>query len=112
MCSTSQILEIDRKIPGTKATIRNILLNIRDRSDNHRIFNSIDLRWNSTFIYNITYRPDKRTLAYMFCNSLPTYVQFLHHGKDLYRIFTLDALDKASEEEYHPSRQSFTTQED
>ena len=112
LCSSSQILEIDRKVPGTKATIRNILLDLRDRTDNHRVFNSIDIRWNSTSIYNITYRPDERGLAYMFCNSLPTYVRYLHPGKDLSRIFSLDALDKASEEVYHPSKQTFTTQED
>lgn len=112
LCSTSQMLEIDRKTPGTKDTVRSILLNIRDRSDNHRISNSIDLRWNSISIYNVTYRPDKRTIAYTFCNSLPAYVQFLHQNKDLSRIFTLDALDKASEEAYHPNQQTFTTQED
>ena len=112
LCSTSQILEIDERIPGTKTTIRDIILNVRDKSDNHRIFNSIDIRWNSTSIYNITYRPDKRTLAYSFCNSLPTYVQFMHPDKDLSKLFTLDALDKASEEEYHPDSQTFTTQED
>ena len=112
LCSTSQILEIDERIPGTKTTIRDIVLNIRDKSDGHRIFNSIDIRWNSTSIYNITYRPDKRALAYSFCNSLPTYVQFTYPDKDLSKLFTLDALDKASEEEYHPDTQTFTTQED
>lgn len=112
LCSTSQILEIDEKVPGTKTTLRNIILNIRDKKDNHRIFNSIDIRWNSTSIYNITYRPDKRSMAYMFCNSLPTYVQYFHPDKDISRLFTLDALDKASEEEYHPTTQTFTTQED
>ena len=112
LCSTSQILEIDEKIPGTKATIRNILLNIRDKSDNHRIFNSIDIRWNSTSIYNITYRPDKRPMAYMFVNSLSTYVRHLYPDKDLSKIFTLDAIDKANEEQYHVENQTFTTQED
>ena len=51
LCSTAQPLEIDRRIPGTKSTIRSTLLGIRDKTDNHKVFHSFDLRWNSTSIY-------------------------------------------------------------
>ena len=112
LCSTAQPLEIDKRIPGTKSTIRTILLDIRDKVDNHRVFHSIDIRWNSTAIFNVTYRPDKKSLAYMYCNSLSTYVHHLYPKADLSKIFTLDAIDKAHEETYDPVNQSFVTQED
>lgn len=111
-CTISNILEIDRKIPPTQTTIRKLILNIRDQQDNHRIFNSINLKWNTSNTWNITYRPDKRTLAYQYCNSLCTYVQHLHPDKDLSHIFTLDAIDEAAEEIYHPETQTLTTIED
>lgn len=112
LCSTSQPLEIDRKILGTKATIRPELLEIRDKKDNHRVFNSIDVRWNSSTIYNITYRPDKKNLAYSFCNSLSTYIHHKYPEADLSKIFSLEAIDRAHEESYDPTNQTFITQED
>ena len=112
LCSTSQPIDIDTRIPGTKSTIRTILLAIRDKQDNHRVFNSIDVRWNSDSIYNITYRPDKKSLAYMYCNSLSTYVHHLHPEADLSKIFSLDAIDQAGEETYVEDSQTFITQED
>ena len=112
LCSTSQPIDIDTRIPGAKATIRTILLSIRDKRDNHRVFNSIDIRWNSDSIYNITYRPDKKSMAYMFCNSLSTYVHHMYPTADLSKIFTLDAIDKAHEETYNEDSQTFITQED
>ena len=111
-CTTSKIIEIDRKIPTTQMTLRSLLLGLRDASDNHRIFHSINLRWNTTNTWNITYRPDKRTLAHQYCNSFCTYVRHKFPEHDLTRLFTLDALDEAEEETYFPDTQTFRTQED
>ena len=112
LCSTAQPLEIDRRIPGTKTTIRQALLSIRDKQDNHRVFHSIDIRWNSSSIYNVTYRPDKKAMAYMYCNSLSTYVHHCYPKADLSKLFPLDAIDKAYEETYDVATQTFVTQED
>ena len=112
LCSTAQPLEIDRKIPGSNMTIRSLLLDIRDKSDNHKVFHSIDLRWNSTSVYNVTYRPDKKSVAYSFCNSLSTYVHNKFPEADLSRLFTMDAIDKAHKESYNDTNQTFVTQED
>lgn len=108
-CTTSKIIEIDRKILNTQTTIRSLLLDLRDDSDNHQIFHSINLRWNTTNTWNITYRPDKRTLAYEYCNSLCTYVRYKFQDHDLSRIFSLDAFDEAEEETYFPESQTFRT---
>lgn len=111
-CETSKILAIDKKIPGSRSTLRNIIFGIKDKSDNHKIFNSIDIHWDNPSIYVLTFRPDKKSLAYSFNSSLPTYVKNLYPNTNLSHIFTLDALDQAQEETYHPSTQRFTTIED
>lgn len=87
-CSAAQPLDIDRRIPGTKETVRTALLDIRDKKNGHRVFRSIGIRWNSTSIYNMTYRPDKKSLAYMYCNSLSTYIHPKYTDSDL-SIFLL-----------------------
>lgn len=112
LCSTARPLDIDRDIPGTKQTIRTILLGIRDKTDNHHVFHSIDIRWNSSTIFNLTYRPDKKSLAYMYCNSLSSYAHHKFPDADLSKIFSLDAIDKAHEETYDPEKKTFVTQED
>ena len=89
-----------------------MLLDLGDDNDNHQIFHSINLRWNTTNTWNIIYRPDKLTLAYQYCNSLCTYVRYKFPENDLSRIFSLDALDKAEEETYFPESQTFRIQED
>lgn len=94
LCSTAQPLDVERRIPGTKSTIRTALLDILDKADNHRVFHSIDIRWNSTSIYNVTHRPDKKSLANVYCNSLSTYIHHLFPEADLSKVFTLNAIDK------------------
>lgn len=111
-CETTKILNIDKVIPGTKLNLQNIVLNIRDKTDDHRIFNSIDIHWDNPSVYVITFRPDKQALAYPFNSSLPTYIHHLYPKADLSKIFTMEALDQAFEETYHPDTQRFTTLED
>lgn len=109
---TTKILSIDTRIPGTRYNLRHVVLNIRDKRDNHRIFHSIDVHWQNPTMYVLTFRPDKKSLAYQFNNSLPTYVQYLYPNADLSHIFTMEAMDQADDETYHPNKQSFTTLED
>ena len=111
-CENNLILDIDRKIPSSNTTLRSLVLNIRDKNDKHRIFNSIDLRWNSNSVYILTFRPDKKSMAYDFSNSLSTYIRHLYPDSDLSKVFTLSAIERASQEIYHPDLQSFTTLED
>ena len=111
-CETTKILSIDTRIPGTRVGLRQVILNIRDKRDNHRIFHSIDVHWQNPSMYVLTFRPDKKTLAYQFNNSLPTYVRYLYPQSDLSHVFTLEAMDQAEDETYHPDKQSFTTLED
>lgn len=112
VCQTSQLLEIDTRIPGSQLSIRGIVLAIKDRLDGQQVFNSIDLQWKTINTFNLNYRPDKKTLVYQFCNSLSTYVHHLYPNAELSKIFTLVAIELAKEETYHPSTQTFTTQED
>ena len=111
-CINGQILEIDTKIPGTTLTLRNIVLSIRDNRDGHRNFNSIDIKWKSNTQYILTFRPDKKSMAYEFSNSLSIYVVHYYPDADLSKIFTLDAIDRGNTEYYNPTTQSFTTMED
>ena len=111
-CINGQILEIDTKIPGTRLTLRDVILSIRDNRDGHRIFNSIDIKWKSNTQYILTFRPDKKSMTYKFLNSLSTYVVHHYPGSDLSRIFTLDAIGRGNTEYYNATTQSFTTMED
>ena len=112
MCDCTQIINLDKKIGDSNMTVRDIVVNIRDNEDNYRVFASIDEKWNSDTLFTATYRPDKATKAYDFMRSLATYVQYLFPDASLKRIFTLDAIEKAKSEKYHPGSQTFITQDD
>ena len=112
MCDCTQIINLDKKIGGSTMTVRDIVVNIRDNDDNYRIFASIDEKWNSDTLFTATYRPDKASKAYDFMRSLATYVQYLFPEASLKRIFTLDAIEKAKNENYHHKTQTFITQDD
>ena len=111
-CINSQIVDLDTRIPGTRMNLRQVILSIRDKNDSHRVFNSIDVQWNEPQNYVLTFRPDKRNLAYAFNNSLSTYAHHVYPEVDFSKIFIIEANDKALEETYHPDLQQFTTQED
>ena len=111
-CECSQIVNLDRQISGSKMTLRDVILNVRDKQDGHRIFGSIDEKWNSDTLFIATYRPDKSTKAYDFVRSLSTYVKYLFPDGNFKRILTPQAIDKANDESYNPSSQTFTTQDD
>jgi len=109
---TENIINLDRKVGDSKLTLRDILLNIRDKSDKRRIFNSIDQKYNNPSIYVAQYRPDKAELAKAHMQSLSTYVKYLYPQASLNRIFTIDAIEEAEIEKYYPNTQTFVTQED
>jgi len=110
--STSTILELDKKIPNTKVTLREAVIDIRDIIDNRRVFASIDEKYQSMSDFVATFRPDKTSKAKEFIESLPTYIKHLYPHADLSGIFTIDAIEAADFEEYNPENQQFTTQED
>ena len=112
VCECTQILDIDRKLGTSTMSVRDIAMNLRNDTDNFRIFASIDEKWNSDSIFCATYRPDKVTKTYDFIKSLSTYVKYLLHGANLKRIFTFDAIEKAKSETFHPDSQTFTTRDD
>jgi len=112
VCECTQIINLDKRIGSSQMTIRDIILNVRDKKDGHRVFGSIDEKWNSDSIFVATYRPDKSALAYDFVRSLSTYASFLYPNTSFKRILTAYAIDKAVDESYNPMTQTFTTQED
>ena len=112
LCECTQILNLDKRIGSTQSTLRDVILNIRDKKDGYRVFGSIDEKWNSDTIFVATYRPDKSTLAYDFVRSLSTYVTHLFPDTSFKRILTAHAIDKAKDETYNPTSQSFVTQDD
>jgi len=112
VCECTQILNLDKRIGTSQMTLRDVILNVRDKTDGYRVFGSIDEKWNSDTIFVATYRPDKSTLTYDFVRSLSTYVAYLFPETSLKRILTPQAIDKAKDEQYNPASQSFTTQED
>jgi len=109
---TAAILNLDRKIGSTKFTLRDIVTNIRDKSDNRRVFNTIDQKYNNPSIYIAQYRPDKADLAKAHIFSLVTYVRYMNPDANLNKIFTIDALEESKVEVYYPTTQTFLTQED
>lgn len=112
-CNCDQILNLDRIIATSGKTLRSIITEIRDKDDNRRIFASIDERYNDNTTFVATFRPDKKSKAYEFMNSLSTYILYLFPNEsDLIGILTIEAIANAKEETYHPTTQTFTTQED
>jgi len=109
---TDTIINLDRKVGDTKLTLRDIILNIRDNTDERRIFNSIDQKYNNPSAYVIQYRPDKAELAKAYTQSLSTYVKHLYPKASLTKIFTISAIEEANIETYYPNTQTFITQED
>ena len=112
MCETSRIVDLDKRIPGSRLSLRKIILNLKDNSDGHRVFNSIDVKWNNPSIFVMTFRPDKTSLAYDHCNNHSTNITHLYPDTDLSHVLTLEGIQKAFEEIYHPDPQTFTTMED
>jgi len=107
-----QIISLDKKIPHTRVTVREIVTQIRDKVDGRRIFGSIDEHWRNSLEHTATLRPDKRQKAHCFLKSLSTYVLFLHPTAELKGIFTMEAIDKAQRESYDYNTQEFQTEED
>jgi len=112
MCECNQIMNPDLPIGSSRMTLRDVILNIRDKSDNHRIFASLDEKWNSDTLFMATYRPDKSTKAYDFIRSISTYALYLFPNASFKKILTHEAINKAENESYNPASQTFTTQED
>jgi len=111
-CECSQIVNLDKKIGGSKMTLQDIILDIRDNQDGHRIFGSIGKKWNSNTLFVATYRPDKYTEAYDFVRSLLIYGKYTFPYGNFKQILTPQAIDKSNDESYDPSSQTFTTQDD
>jgi len=109
---SEKILNLDYKIPGTKMTLRDVVVNIRDNTDGRRIFMSIDARYDRPDVHVAMYRPDKGSKAEAFMESLPTYLQHLYPQASLSRIFTIDAMEQIEGSEFFPDTQTFLTQED
>jgi len=109
---SEKILNLDYKIAGTKMTLRDVVVNIRDDEDGRRIFNSIDARYDRPDVHVAMYRPDKGSKAEAFMDSLPTYLRHLYPNASLSRIFSIEAMEQAEGSEYYPSTQTFLTQED
>ena len=112
VCECTQIINLDKKIESSQMTLRDVILNVRDKKDGYRVFGSIDEKWNSDTIFVATYRPDKSALAYDFVRSLSTYMTYLFPDASFKRILTPQALDKANDETYNSNSQTFTTQDD
>jgi len=112
ICDCTQIINLDSKIGTSEMTVRDLVVNIRDNTDNFRIFASIDEKWNSDTTFSAAYRPDKASKAYDYMRSLSTYVAYLYPQASLKRIFTFDAIEKSKSEKYDPKTQTFTTQDD
>jgi len=109
---SEKILNLDYKISGTKMTLRDVVVNIRDNTDGRRIFMSIDARYDRPDVHVAMYRPDKGSKAEAFMESLPTYLQHLYPQASLSRIFTIDAMEQIEGSEFYPDTQTFLTQED
>jgi len=112
ICGCTQINNLDSKIGDSSTTVRDVVVNLRDNTDQFRIFATIDEKWNSDTMFSAVYRPDKASKAYDFMRSLATYVTYLFPQASLKRIFTPDAIEKAKSEKYDPETQTFTTQDD
>jgi len=109
---SEKILNLDYKISGTKMTLRDVVVNIRDNTDGRRIFMSIDARYDRPDVHVAMYRPDKGSKAEAFMESLPTYLKHLYPQASLSRIFTIDAMEQIEGSEFFPDTQTFLTQED
>jgi len=109
---TGGILNLDRKIGDSKLTLQDLVLAIRDKTDDRRVFNSIDHKYNNPSLYVAQYRPDKAELAKAHILSLVTYVRHIFPQANLCKIFTIDAIDESEVEKYFPNTQTFITQED
>jgi len=112
MCECNQIMNPDVPIGSSRMTLRDLILNIRDKKDGHRVFASLDEKWNSDTLFMATYRPDKSTMAYDFIRSISTYAKYLFPNDNFKRILTHEAINKSETETYNPSSQTFTTEED
>ena len=111
----AQIVNLDKRISledNKYTTLRKIILNIKDNKDSHRVFCTVDEKYNTDDMYVVTYRPDKATLASGFLHSLSTYVlhQFPHISFE--GSISIEALEQANYESYDPETQIFKTEDD
>ena len=109
--SNDQVINLDKPIGESKMTVRDVVNNIRDTSDNKRIFASFDPKWNDPSIHIAVFRPDKSSKAGGFIKNLSAYVAYLYPSASLSRIFNIEAITLAEETEYDPKTQTFLTQE-
>jgi len=109
--SNDQVINLDKPIGESKMTVRDVVNNIRDASDNKRIFASFDPKWNDPSVHIAVFRPDKSSKAGGFIKNLSAYVAHLYPSASLNRIFNIEAITLAEETEYDPKTQTFLTQE-
>ena len=109
--SNDQVINADKRIGDSKMTVRDLVNNIRDSSDNKRIFASFDPKWNDPSIHIAVFRPDKSSKAGGFIKNLSAYVRHLYPNASLNRIFTIESISLAEETEFDPKTQTFLTQE-
>ena len=76
--SNNQLIKIDKRIGDSKMTVRDVVNNIRNSSDNKRIFSSIDPKWNEPSVHIAGFRPDKSSKAGEFIKNLSAYIKYLY----------------------------------
>jgi len=110
--NTDAIISLDKKIGDSKMTVRDLVNNYKDIKDGKRIFSTINSKWNDAQTHIALFRPDKTAQAYAFIQSISTYVYHTFPtATNLHKIFTVEAIEQAKSEQYHPGTQTFVTQD-
>ena len=109
--STDAIIELDKRIGESKMTVRDVINGYTDIKDGKRVFATINAKWNDAQTHIALFRPDKVAQAYAFIQSISTYVYHTFPtATNLHKLFTVESLEQARNEQYHPGTQTFVTQ--
>jgi len=101
--NTEATIALDKKIGNSKMTVRDIVNNYKDIKDGKQIFSTINPKWNDAQTHVALFRPDKPAEAYAFIQSISTYVYpTFPTASNLHNIFTVEAIEQAKTEKYHP----------
>ena len=98
--------------PGTKKTLRDLIMDIKGTDSEASLFTSIDHKWNGQG-YNLSLHPDKLIKATsMMIRGLFPRLAYEHGEEVIHRFFTPCAVVEGRRMTYDPEKGTVTTEAD
>ena len=109
--SREDIVEIDMKCRGTDKTLRDLIMEIKAKDSDNRLFASIDRKWNGQG-FNFSFHPGRMIEAGMALRGLFPRLAHYHGEEAIQSFFTPSAVTAGRCMKYDPQKGTVTTDAD